>query len=196
MSSQLDLSDHEEELACAEGGGASLPFVLQTLRPKHKQALALLAQGYKNTEVAAMVGYTKDYVSALLRQPLCIDFIRGMNEAVALQLEAQFGQVAGVISDAFAQGNTGEKLKAARLHLEVTKRIGSGRESAPSGQSSEERLASLAHRLIDLLPGAQHGRVIQGEATSVQGEAGIQWDALRGQGEGEQEGVGETREGG
>ncbi len=161
----LIVEDHEEELQVLEVQDNKLPFVLQALRPKHKEALALLAQGYKNVEVAAMVGYTKEYVSMLLRQPLCIEYIRTMNEAVAVQLEAQFGQVADVINEGLRNGNMGEKLKASRLHLEVTKRIGSGREMQVTGQSSEERLAGLAHRLLDLFGNqrAAHAVIEHGE---------------------------------
>lgn len=191
----LELEDHEEELEVLDSQGAALPFVLKKLRPRHKSAMALIAQGYKNTEVAAMTDYTKEYISALLRQPLCIEYVRGMNEAVAAQLEAQFGQVADVITEAFAKGSTGEKLKAARLHLEVTKRIGAGREQVASSQSSEERLAGLAHRLIDLMGGrgAGHGNVI--ESPSMQGFASIQREQVQYEGEGREQGPDEDGEG-
>jgi hypothetical protein len=135
-----------------ESEDENLPaFILQKLNTKHKEALALVAQGMPLNRVGPLVGYTKEYVGMLLRQPLAKEYLAKMNEAVGTRLEAMFEQSVEVIADTMKNGSNGEKLKAARLQLEATKRIGRGDTFAVIAQNSDERLGRLADRLVSLL---------------------------------------------
>lgn len=126
---------------------------LKQLKPKHKDICALIAQGIGRAQIASVCGITPEYVTMLSRQPLCIAYIKELNEYAGLQLEAMFAKTVEVIGEGLASGNTKDQLQAARLQLEVTKRIG-GRSDPAAGQgavNADERLLSLAERLTGLL---------------------------------------------
>lgn len=146
-------------------------WVLKKLTPKHMEALAYVAQGMQKKKVAALVGFTPEYITMLLRQPLAIQYIGKLNETVGAQLEAMFGQTVDVIRDAMESGSHSEKLKAARLQLEATKRIGRSDNLPTNPVDSESRLITLSERLVGLLATQRQGvelkQIIQGEYVDV-----------------------------
>ena len=127
---------------------------MKKLKPKHKQVASLLAQGAKNIEIAAMLQITPEYVSMLSRQPLMQAYIREMCQHTGMRLEALFDSSVNVIADTLRNGTESGKLKAARLQLEATHRIGRGDGPPQGGTSTEERLLILSQRLL-LLQGAR-----------------------------------------
>src|SRR3990167_5089193 len=66
-----------------EGG-----IVLQKLSVRHRQAMALLAQGIDRTSIAQLVDYTPEYITWLTRQPLCRAYLKEMGEHVGVRLDA------------------------------------------------------------------------------------------------------------
>lgn len=126
------------------------PVQLQKLSERHKQVAALLAQGVPRQVIAEIVQYTPEYITWLQRQELFAEYVKEMTAAASVRLEALFDKSVEVIAENLnAGGEIG--LKAARLQLEATGRV--GREKAPAGPSetSEERLEALAQRLVRLL---------------------------------------------
>lgn len=146
---------------------------LSRLKPMHLQAATLLGQGLKNIEVAAMCGITPQYVTRLLQQPLFIAHVQKMSAVAGVQLEALYPQVVEVIGDAMTKGNLGEKLKGARLHLEATKRIGAGSQVNAPTTNSEDRLTTLAERLVGLLAKTRTGVTLDGTATETVQDAEV-----------------------
>lgn len=140
---------------------------LKKLKPKHKDICSLIAQGVGRGDIAKVCGITPEYVTMLSRQPLCIAFIKDLNEFAGLQLEAMFSKTVEAISDGLDSGNTKDKLQAARLQLEVTKRIGPRVEAQQGGSDREARLINLAERLTGLLAQAQASSVIEGDFVEV-----------------------------
>lgn len=142
-------------------------YQLKELKNHHRQVLSLVAQGLKNVQVAEICNITPEYITMLLRMPICREYLQKMNEAAAVQLDAMFTQTVETIQEAQVSGNTTEKLKAARLQLEATGRIGSksGQPLTPSG--NDDRLERLSHRLITLLEKQQtaSGRIFDEDAT-------------------------------
>jgi len=128
----------------------SQPWELKKLKPMHQQVAALLAQGMKNVEIAAICEITPQYITMLLRQPLFKQYVSDKCEAAGVRMEALFEQSVEVIAHTLANGSEGGKLKAARLQLEGTKRL--GRNDAPinDGAGATDRLERLAARLIEL----------------------------------------------
>lgn len=124
---------------------------LQKLKPVHRQICALLAQGMKNVEVAKMTGVTKEYITMLLRQPLIKQEIARMGEITGARLELLFEKTVDTIADAMDNGSYGDKLKAARLQLEATRRIGRPDPFALGQNVPDDRLEKLANRLEHLL---------------------------------------------
>lgn len=133
------------------------PWELKTLKPKHLQICALLAQGFKNIEVAGMVGVTKEYVSMLLRQPLIKQEIAKRGEVLSARFELMTEMTADAMVDTLKNGSHGDKMKAARLQLEVTKRIGRPDPFANSANVPDDRLEKLASRLEHLLDNTKGG---------------------------------------
>jgi DNA-binding CsgD family transcriptional regulator len=150
---EADLDDppqDEDEIALTEERKG---WQMKALKPRHRQIASLLAQGAKRQEIAAAMGVTPEYVTMLQQQPLMKDYIREMCEVVGVRFEALFGQAVEVISDVMKNGNDSNRLKAARLQMEGTGRVGS-RDRRPSGDSgAESRLEKLAERLLYLQSG-------------------------------------------
>jgi len=126
-------------------------WVLKKLKPVHIQICSLLAQGFKNIEVAKLTNVTPEYITMLLRQPLIKDEIYRRGEFIGQRFELMTEKSCDVISEAMSNGNNTEKLKAARLQLEVTRRIGRPDPMAVVVNVGDDRLAKLAERLEGLL---------------------------------------------
>lgn len=139
---------------------------LKKLKPKHKDICSLIAQGVSRGDIAKVCGITPEYVTMLSRQPLCISFIKDLNEFAGLQLEAMFVKSVEAISNTLDNGAPKEKLQAARLQLEVTKRIGPRGRDVAEGQGMDDRLLALSQRLVGLLEDRQPSP-IQGEYVDV-----------------------------
>lgn len=131
-------------------GPAPLPIELKKLSQRHKNAAALLAQGVDRQCIAAAVEYTPEYITWLQRQPLFITYVKEMSVAAGTRLEAMFSQSVEVIAKGMQYGTTEEQLRAAKLQMEATGRI--GRYQVPTkGDEAGDRLEHLADRLVDLL---------------------------------------------
>lgn len=147
-----DLPEDEDEAALYEAE-PKIGWQMKKLKPKHKQIASLLAQGARNIDIAKMIGVTPEYVSMLTRQPLMQSYIAEMCQHTGLRVEALFEKSVDVIADTLRTGTESGRLKAARLQLEVTKRIGRGEPLSNQGGGTEERLLKLAERLIFLQSG-------------------------------------------
>ncbi len=169
MSSALQavelLPPSEEAMEAVESSSGS--WELKELKPMHKQVASLVAQGMKNVEVAQICNITPEYVSMLLRQPLVRTYIAEMCEVVGTRLEALFEKSVEVIAETMKSGSNGDKLKAARLQLEATKRIGRPDPNAGLDRGNVDRLERLAERLISLQSGVRQGRTFNEQGQEI-----------------------------
>ncbi len=140
--------DYSDEPLFAE---QETQWEMKFFKPKHKQICALLAQGMKNKEVAALVGCTPHYITMLLRQPMIKAEIQRISEVTGARLELMFTKVVDAIGDTLENGNASEKLKAGRLHGELTNRIGRKDPFAVNLNLNDDRLNNLANKLEHLL---------------------------------------------
>lgn len=146
---------------------------LHELNEKHHQVAALIAQGLTPTEISSMVSYTKGYITWLTRDPL---FSAYMDEMVAFsqkQVEVMFCGSVAAIGGGLHSGDADISLKAARLQLEVTGRIGKNERPSVSTDSLE-RLTNLAERLLTLQTKVRSGELIEGELIPSRSETGSQ----------------------
>jgi hypothetical protein len=102
-----------------------------------------------------------------------MQYIKQLSQVAGVQLESLFSKSVEVIGDVMQTGNAGEKLKAVRLHGELTKRLGSG-GLPPQDNPSVDRLDRLADRLTALLAqgkqrSIENAEVIEGEFTPNSG---------------------------
>lgn len=139
---------------------------LKALKPRHKAVASFVAQGLQLVEIAKLTGMTPQYVSMLCRQPLMKQEIARIGEIAGVRMEALFEKSVDVVAQALENGNTADKLKAAKLQMEATNRIGSKGRAAQTEFDSSERLAGLANRLIDLL-GQKRGRTFNESGEEV-----------------------------
>lgn len=145
----------------------SAPWELTKLKPLHKQVAALLAQGMKHVDIAKICDITPQYVHMLLKQPLVQAYIKDMCDVVGVRMEALFAQSVEVIADTMSKGSEAGKLKAARLQLEATKRIGRVDPNIGGNGSNVERLEQLAERLISLQNNVRKGRVFNEQGQEI-----------------------------
>lgn len=144
----------------------SRQVTLKELSPKHKTVAAMLAQGVDREVVAAATDYTPEYITWLGGDPQFIEYVREMSRLAGTQLEALFVKSVDVIAENMLSGSNEDKLKAARLQMEATGRIGKNLRS-DDDSSGVDRLEVLAQRLV-ALGRAQRERTIDGKAEVVQ----------------------------
>lgn len=124
---------------------------LKTLKPWHRQMCSMIAQGIPRATIANVFKKTPEYISMLAAQPLIQTYIQQDCTYAGLQLEAQFVQSVTAISDTLENGNHKERMQAARLQLEATKRIGPRSTPQATEVNFEDRLIQLSERLVGLL---------------------------------------------
>jgi hypothetical protein len=142
-------------------------ITLQKLGPKHKQVMSLLAQGVDRQTIAAICEITPEYVTWLAGDPLCKTYLKEMSRYVDIRFEAMYEKTADIVSEAMNVGTQDEKLKAARMQLELTGRVGRVLPAAPEGGSAQ-RLEMLAQRLETLLDKAHIGKTYENEPTDIE----------------------------
>lgn len=157
-------SPPSSEMVQSEGA-----YQLKELKPKHKNVLSLVAQGVNRGQIAQICDITPEYVSMLCKMPICKQYIAGLNEVVALQLEGMFGKSVEAISDALDNGSVEERLKGARLQLEATKRLGRPADIVPQTSSTEERLLRLSERLTSLIVDRRPVQILDASSTYSEG---------------------------
>jgi len=141
---------------------------LQELSQKHREIASMLAQGVDRQTIAAAWDITPEYVTWLGGDPLFVRYVREMSKLAETQLEAMFTKSVEVIADQLHSGNGEDKLKAARLQMEATGRVGKDRRTHESGDSPDH-LEVLAQRLVKLLNNTRErtidvqGQVVQQE---------------------------------
>ena len=145
-----------------EQGPAGVPsdkhkWELKELSVMHKQVCSLLAQGLGRTEISTICDITPEYVTMLAKQPLCMEYIKGMNEYVGARMEALFETSVDTMADAMRFGTMEERLKGARLQLEATKRLGRVQEGLAPPELAVGRLEALANRLTSLIQERRKG---------------------------------------
>mgnify|MGYP003394010175 FL=1 len=137
-------------------------YELKKLSPRHRDVASLLAQGVQRQVIAAAVNVTPEYVTWLSRQPLMIQYVKEMSVAVGLRLEAMFSQSVEVIADTMQNGTEDGRLKAAKLQLEATGRVGRFQVEPHGGSGGGDRLEQLAERLVGFLH-AKRSKTYEGE---------------------------------
>jgi len=129
----------------------SEPVKLAKLGPRHREVLSLVAQGLGRSEIGAIVGYEPEYISWLVRQDVCQAYLAEMNAVVEFRLQSMTEQSVDTINDVMKNGASDERLKAAKLQLEATGRIGADAVFGRPASGGPDRLQQLAERLVVLL---------------------------------------------
>lgn len=124
---------------------------LAELSPKHRQVAALLAQGVDRATIATICDYTPEYVTWLCGDPSFRAYLKEMLSVADARLEALFESSVDAIAETLVAGSSEEKLKAARLQMEATRRIGPRADTDPGAPPALDRLEKLAERLTGLL---------------------------------------------
>lgn len=159
---------HEEQQASADNP----KWEMKTLKPWHRQMCSLLAQGIDRGTIAHILDCTPEYISMLCRQQKIIDHVKEMSVFANVQLEAAFTKSVTAISEVLENGNAKEKMQAARLQMEATKRIGSKMQDEEKLIDTNARLARLAERLLILQGHVPTTNIIDGEV--ITHEAGYE----------------------
>jgi hypothetical protein len=141
---------------------------LQKLTEKHQQVAALLAQGLGRNEIAQFVDFTPARITQLTHEPVFQKYFQEMVEFSQLQVEAMFSKTVEVIGEALNDGGDRDgQLKAARLQLEVTGRVGKVERNNPTNEDSINRLTRLAERLTVTLGTMRNKGAIDVEAVEL-----------------------------
>lgn len=149
----------EEELSFERDSSTDL----KELKPKHKQICSMLAQGMRRDLIAKIAGCTPTYISMLQKQPIMQEYMKDLCAMANMQLEAMFVQSVDAVGDVLREGAPKERLQAARLQMEATKRIGSGSGIETEVIDTNARLARLAERLLNLQKPSVEVRLLEND---------------------------------
>lgn len=133
--------------------GTDDKWEMKKLLPWHKQLCSMLAQGIDRQTIAQVFQKTPEYISMLAGQDLIRVEVNDMKRFAEFQLEAQFVKSVSVIGEVLENGSAKEKIQAARLQLEATRRIGPRMVEEEKLIDTNARLARLAERLLSLQGG-------------------------------------------
>ena len=136
---------------------------MKKLLPWHKQLCSMLAQGIDRQTIAQVFQKTPEYISMLAGQDLIRVEVNEMRRFAEFQLEAQFVKSVSVIGEVLENGSAKEKIQAARLQLEATRRIGPRMVEEEKLVDTNARLARLAERLLSLQGGIGATNIINVE---------------------------------
>lgn len=161
--SSLPISIPHEEQEVAQ---TQPKWEMKELKPWHKNLASMVAQGIDRQTIAYAMDCTPEYVSMLARQPKMIEYMRELADFANFQLESQFAKSVAAIGDVLENGGHKEKMQAARLQLEATKRIGSRGVDTEKVVDTNARLARLAERLMYLQGGQKPTDIIDGEVVT------------------------------
>lgn len=148
MNAQQLAVPRQEQQECEAAG-----WEMKSIKPWHKQVASMLAQGIPRDDIAVIMDCTPEYVSMLARQPKIREYIRDLCQAADLQLEGLFVESVKAVGDVLANGNSKEKIQAARLQMEATRRIGPRHSDTSVQEDTVNRLARLAEKLLYLQGG-------------------------------------------
>ena len=143
---------------------------LAKLSQKHKEALSLVAQGVSREDVGSLVGFAPEYVTWLVRQDVCKEYLQGIMAVVDFRLAAMTSESVDVIQDVLKCGSHDNQLKAAKLQLEAVGRVGTGKLPQGGSSAAPDHLQVLADRLVGLLKNAKQttGEVYENEAEAIE----------------------------
>ena len=156
------------QTSLAETETERTPYQLQELSQRHKNAISLLAQGTPREIVAKACDYTPEYITWLHRQPVCREYLKELAESVDGRMLAMYEQSCTAMADVIANGKDEDRLKAARMNMEVIGRLGRDRDRDPPDPGAD-RLDILADRLVKLLQ-QKRERTVDGEVLNVETE--------------------------
>lgn len=137
---------------------------LQKLNPNHREVLSLVAQGLNRQEIASITGFVPEYVSWLVRQDVCQEYLKDMIAVVDFRLHAMTAESVETIAEVMKLGTSYERLKAAKLQMEAVGRVGSGKGQASINAAEPDHLEALAERLVGLLRSSRQGAVYENES--------------------------------
>ena len=136
-------------------GDADHPLVelegdFSELTPRQKMALTYLAMGKKNTWISKKLAMGDGAVHSLTCRADAKLFVSELTQGAHLQMEALYVKSVEAVRETLEKGKYPDKIKAARLQMEATKRIGS--MTSPIGPivDTNLRLTKLAERLLML----------------------------------------------
>lgn len=141
-------------------------WYLKSMQPWHENLCKMLVQGIPRGTIAEILDCTPNYVSMLARQPIIRAYMKEWADYAGIVLDAQFMKVVESIGETLDNGNHKEKMEAARLHSQLTGRIGSGGQVQPTDTDLNSKLADLSNRLVGLLEShkiASSKSIIEGE---------------------------------
>ena len=101
-------------------------------------------------QLATEMDVTSARIYAVLNRPNAKAFLARLTKDADLQLQALYAKSVDAIGESLLNGNCTEKLAAARLQLEATRRLGPAPQAVAETINMEARLQLLANRLLAL----------------------------------------------
>lgn len=127
------------------------------LSQKHKNIIALHAQGVSREEIGEFCKCTPEYVSMIVATPIAKEYLSDLERYLDSRMNALYSQSVETIHQGMMGNATDTQLKAARLQLEATNKLGKDNKES---QSAEDVVSAI-------LKAATAGTVVIGQNVQV-----------------------------
>lgn len=128
----------------------------------------MLAQGAGREQIAAIVGFTPEYITMLASQPLFVEYVAEMTKFADTRLQALFDKSVDVLAETMAGGSEMAKLRAAQQAMTAVGKAGSANLTVKHTHSLVGILQTIPALGSDVpLWNNTDERVVAGESTPL-----------------------------
>lgn len=132
-------------------------FVLKKLKQKHKTMVALHLQGLKRDQIAQLAGCVPEYVSMIIAQPIVQEYLRDLEQYMDNRLRSLYGKSVDAIDSVLTSGSDDAKLKAARLQMEATDKMGKQEHGKQTAEDVVSAILAGIQVNVNVNTGDTHG---------------------------------------
>ena len=145
-----------------------------SLTPTEKLALVHLASGRTKKYITTKLRLSQEKLNKLMLRDDSRQFVAELTHGAHLQMEALYVKSVDAVRETLEKGAYPDKIKAARLQMESTRRIGAMTAPSQGVVDVEARLVDLAHKLVDLNRQSKSGNTLTLTARRIDRETGTQ----------------------
>lgn len=115
----------------------------KVLTPKHKQILSLVAQGMKYAEIGSLCKCTTQLIVMLVASEGGKGYLAQIEQQMDMRLRSLYNKSIDAIEDQLTAGNGENKLKAAKLQMQATGKLGREQEHHDTAEDVIQRIMNM-----------------------------------------------------
>lgn len=115
----------------------------KVLTPKHKQILSLVAQGMKYRDIGSLCKCTPQLIVMLGACSKGQEYLSFIEQQMDIRLRGLYSKSVDAIDDQLSNGSGENKLRAAKLQMQATGKLGKEAEKVDTAEDVIQRIMQL-----------------------------------------------------